>query len=41
MSSAEALYWIEEINSEINLILNNQTWELIKLPPGNKYLGSK
>ena len=41
MSSSEAHYWKEAINSEIESILNNHTWELVDLPPGNKPLGSK
>ncbi|KAF3616494.1 hypothetical protein FXO38_34517 [Capsicum annuum] len=29
------------VNSEIDSILSNHTWELVDLPPGNKPLGSK
>ena len=41
MSSSESTYWKEAINSEIESILSNHTWELTDLPPGNKPLGSK
>lgn len=41
MSSSEAQYWKEAVNSEIESILSNHTWELVDLPPGNKTLGSK
>ena len=41
MSSSESLLWKEAVNSEIESILNNHTWELVDLPPGNKPLGSK
>ena len=41
MSSSESTYWKEAVNSEIESILSNHTWELTDLPPGNKPLGSK
>ncbi|CAN4124394.1 unnamed protein product [Withania somnifera] len=41
MYSTDASFWKEAINSEIKSILNNHTWELVDLPPGNKPLGSK
>ncbi|XP_070049109.1 uncharacterized protein [Nicotiana tomentosiformis] len=41
MSSSEAQYWKEAVNSEIESILSNHTCELVDLPPGNKPLGSK
>ena len=41
MSSPEAPLWKEAINSEINFILQNHTWELVDLPPGCKPLGCK
>ena len=41
MSSSESTYWKEAVNSEIESILSNHTWELTDLPPGNKLLGSK
>ena len=41
MTSSEAQYWKEAVNSEIESIMNNHTWELVDLPPGNKPLGSK
>ncbi|KAK9944760.1 hypothetical protein M0R45_010310 [Rubus argutus] len=41
MSSPEAPYWKEAINAEVDSILQNHTWELVDLPPGNKPLGYK
>ena len=41
MSSSESTYWKEAVNSEIESILSNHTWELTDLPPENKPLGSK
>ena len=41
MKSSEAQYWKEAVNSEVESILNNHTWELVDLPPGNKPLGYK
>ena len=41
MKSFEAQYWKEAVNSEVESILNNHTWELVDLPPGNKPLGYK
>ena len=41
MSSPEASYWKEAVNSEIESILQNHTWELVDLPPGSKPLGCK
>ena len=41
MSSSESTYWKEVINSEIESILSNHTWELTDLLLGNKSLGSK
>ena len=41
MSSSELTYQKEAVNSEIESILSNHTWELVDLPPGNKPLGSK
>ncbi|PHT43509.1 ATP phosphoribosyltransferase 1, chloroplastic [Capsicum baccatum] len=41
MSSSDSSFWKEEVNSEIDSILSNHTWELVDLPPGNKPLGSK
>ncbi|KAK3003471.1 hypothetical protein RJ639_019380 [Escallonia herrerae] len=39
MSSPEAPHWKEAINSEIESIMQNHTWELVDLPPENKPLG--
>ena len=41
VKSAESSLWKEAIKSEIDSILQNHTWELVDLPPGNKPLGSK
>ena len=41
MSSPEAPLWKVAINSEIDSILHNHTWELVDLPPGCKPLGYK
>ena len=41
MFSSESTYWKEAVNSEIESILSNHTWELADLSSGNKPLGSK
>ena len=41
MSIPEAPFWKEAINSEIESIMQNRTWELVNLPPRNKLLGCK
>ncbi|KAK3016562.1 hypothetical protein RJ639_005823 [Escallonia herrerae] len=41
MSSSEAPHWREAVNNEIESIMQNHTWELVDLPPGNKPLGCK
>ncbi|KAK3014683.1 hypothetical protein RJ639_009812 [Escallonia herrerae] len=41
MSSPEASQWKEAINSEIESIMQNNMWELVDLPLGNKPLGCK
>ena len=41
MSTPEAPFWKEAINSEIESIMHNHTWKLVDLPPGNKPLGCK
>ena len=41
MSSLEAPFWKEAINSEIESILQNNTWEIVELPPGSKAIGCK
>ncbi|KAF3636406.1 putative tyrosyl-DNA phosphodiesterase 2-like [Capsicum annuum] len=40
MSSSDSSFWKEAVNSEIDSILSNHTWELVDLPPRNKPLGS-
>ena len=41
ISMPEAPLWKEAVNSEIESILQNHTWELVDLPPGYKLLGYK
>ena len=39
MSTLEAQMWKKAINSEIESILSNHTWELVNLPPAVNQLG--
>ena len=41
VNSTKGLMWKEAIDSEIESILHNYTWELVDLPPGCKPLSSK
>ncbi|CAL8175186.1 unnamed protein product [Prunus armeniaca] len=41
MASPEAPLWKEAVNSEVESIMQNHTWELVDLPPGNKLIGYK
>ena len=41
MSTPEAPFWKEAINSEIESIMQNHTWEIVDLPSGIKPLGCK
>ena len=41
MSSLETPYWKEDVNSEIESIMHNHTWELVDLPLGSTPLGCK
>ena len=41
MSSYKASLWKEAVNSKIESILQNHTWELVDLPPGCKPLEYK
>ncbi|XP_070036035.1 uncharacterized protein [Nicotiana tomentosiformis] len=41
ISSSDSAFWKEAVNSEIQLVLDKHTCELVDLPPGNKPLGSK
>ncbi|GKE48613.1 ribonuclease H-like domain-containing protein, partial [Tanacetum coccineum] len=34
-------HWIDAMNQEMNALLRNGTWELVKLPEGRKAIGSK
>nr|GFB53170.1 zinc finger, CCHC-type [Tanacetum cinerariifolium] len=39
MASRDVAFWKEEIQSEIDSIMYNDTWELTELPLGCKALG--
>nr|GEZ33640.1 zinc finger, CCHC-type [Tanacetum cinerariifolium] len=41
MASRDVVFWKEAIQSEIDSIMHNDTWELTDLPPGCKALGCK
>ncbi|PHT63595.1 hypothetical protein T459_32530 [Capsicum annuum] len=41
MASSNLSFWKQAVNSEIDSILSNHTWELVDFPPRNKPLGSK
>ena len=41
VSGPEAPLWKDVINSEVESILHNHTWEMVDLPPGCKPLGYK
>ena len=41
ISSLDATFWKDAINSELESIMTNHTWELVDLPKGNKAIGSK
>ncbi|KAM1873109.1 hypothetical protein ACFX13_006993 [Malus domestica] len=41
MISVDAPFWKEAINSEVESILQNNTWELTDLPPGTTPIGCK
>lgn len=41
MSSVDAPFWKEVVNSEVESIMQNHTWEIVELPPGNKAIGCK
>ena len=41
MTSPEAPFWKEAINSETESIMNNNTWQLVDLPPSSKPIGFK
>ena len=41
MLSSDLTCWNEAVNSEIESVLSNHTWELVDLTPGNNPLGSK
>ena len=41
MSSSERSKWQEAMKKEINSLQANEVWDLVKLPPGRKVVGSK
>jgi hypothetical protein len=41
MSKEEGERWKEAIDEEINLVKNNNTWELVPLLEGRKHVNSK
>ncbi|GKC35797.1 retrovirus-related pol polyprotein from transposon TNT 1-94 [Tanacetum coccineum] len=41
MESSKAPYWKEAIHSEIDSIMNNNTWKWVDLPSGHKPIGHK
>ena len=41
MKSIDAPFWLEAINSELDSIMSNYTWELVELPPKVKPIGCK
>ena len=41
MTSSDAPIWKEAINSEIESIMHNLTWEIVDLPLGAKSIGCK
>ena len=41
MTSSDAPLWKEAINSEIESIMHNHTWEIVDLPLSGKTIGCK
>ena len=41
MTSSDAPIWMEAINSEIESIMHNHTWEMVDLPSGAKNISCK
>lgn len=41
MSTPDAPFWKKAVNSEMNSIMHNHTYELIELPQGFKALGCR
>jgi hypothetical protein len=39
--AASQVEWIDAMNKEVQSIEKNQTWQLVKLPPGQKAIGLK
>ena len=40
MQQSDAQYWKDSTDAEIQALPDNGTWELAKLPPGEKVIGS-
>jgi hypothetical protein len=40
MKSPDAAYWRKAMEGEYLMHLQNRTWEIVKLPPGKKAIGS-
>ena len=40
-SDPESDKWLEDMNTEMQSMYDNQVWDLVKLPPNSKTVGSK
>jgi hypothetical protein len=40
MNSPDVLHWKKAVLEEINALLQNETWEIVRLPEGKKAIGS-
>ena len=41
MSGSESKLWYDAMKDEMNLMVNNQVWDLFELPKGTKTIGCK
>ena len=41
VSSSDGNFWKEAIQTELDSLIKNQTWELVDLPPGTKPINCK